>query len=267
MVLLAWIDDATSRVLARFYEADTTRGYMDLLGRYMRKYGRPLSVYTDRGGVFVGKAKDASGESRHVATQFSRALGELNIELILAYSPQAKGRIERFFQTAQDRLVKELTLPKARTLAEANTLVEEVFVPLLNRRFTVAAQSAVDVHRPVERGLELASILSHRETRVIGQDYTFRYGNRVYQIPAPALAGMRGGRVVIEERLSGERIFRFRQHRLACTVVPEVRPTTEGVGALPPAPRSLAPAHPPAECAPPQKASGQAIPVARVQRR
>jgi len=109
MVLVAMIDDATSKVRARFYPGETTEAYMGLLGRYLRRHGRMMAMYVDRDSIFRAENKHPH-DPRPVLTQFSRALDQLEIELILAYSPQAKGRIERFFHTAQDRLVKELRL-------------------------------------------------------------------------------------------------------------------------------------------------------------
>jgi transposase len=103
MVLINMIDDATSRVLARFYPADTVEAHFDLLGRWLEKFGRPLALYTDRHGIFEAHQK---GQPDYVGeTQFSRALSELDIALIKARSPQAKGRVERSFGTAQDRWV------------------------------------------------------------------------------------------------------------------------------------------------------------------
>jgi hypothetical protein len=99
MVLVVFIDDATSKVTARFYPGETTEAYMDLLGRYLRRHGRMAAMYVDRDSIFRAEDQHPS-DPRPTLTQFSRALGELQIELILAYSPQAKGRIERFFQTA-----------------------------------------------------------------------------------------------------------------------------------------------------------------------
>ncbi|MCK4275297.1 MAG: ISNCY family transposase, partial [Phycisphaerae bacterium] len=109
MTLLVMIDDATSKVVARFFPAETTEGYFALLGRYLRKHGRMVAIYADRNSIFF--ATDANGEP--VLTQFGRAVQELGIELIPAGSPQAKGRVERFNGTAQDRLVKELRLAGA----------------------------------------------------------------------------------------------------------------------------------------------------------
>jgi len=174
IVLLVMIDDATSRARARFYEGETTEGYMDLLVRWLRRYGRRGSLYTDRDSIFWGQAKDKT-PSR---TQFTRALGELGISWIPAYSPQAKGRVERFNGTAQDRLVKELRLAGAETLAGANAVLEEVFLPWFNRRGTVPAASPNDAHRSCQ-GLNLAAILSLQEPRYVANDYTLRWNNEV----------------------------------------------------------------------------------------
>ena len=163
IVLVAMIDDATSYASARFYSGETTAAYMDLLGRYVGIHGRMVSIYADRHSIFKLSNKDIWGEVHSEPTQFARALGELEIELISAHSPQAKGRIERFFETAQDRLVKELRLRGARTMEQANDVLERHFLPQFNRRFTVSAAKPVDAHRPVNKGMDMASIL----TRII----------------------------------------------------------------------------------------------------
>jgi len=123
MVLVVMIDDATSRATARFYEAETTEAYMDLLGRYLRKRGRMRWMYVDKDRIFRAEKRDVDYVEPSL-TQFKRALKELDIGLILANRPQAKGRVERFNQTAQDRLVKELRLANAKTLEEANEVLE-----------------------------------------------------------------------------------------------------------------------------------------------
>jgi len=106
VVLLSMIDDATSRILARFYPAGTTEAHLELLGRWLRRYGRPVALYTDRHSIFEPQERGRALPDG--VTQFGRALQELDVALIRAHSPQAKGRIERSFGTAQDRWVKEL---------------------------------------------------------------------------------------------------------------------------------------------------------------
>jgi transposase len=206
MVLIKMIDDATSLVLARFYPADTTEAHFDLLGRWVQKHGRPRALYSDRHGIFEAHKKgeiDYEGE-----TQFSRALAELDIDLIKAHSPQAKGRVERSFGTAQDRWVKELRLAKAKTVDQANDVLERV-LPDHNRRFNVPAADAGDAHRTLGSGHHLAAILSIQETRVVANDYAIRFENRLYQLEKPIYPGERGGKVIIELRLDGTMAIRF----------------------------------------------------------
>jgi len=233
IVLVAMIDDATSRVLARFYEGETVEAYMDLLGRWLSRQGRPVAVYTDHDSVFEAQRR---GEKVVGTTQYSRALEELGIELILANSPQAKGRVERLFGTLQDRWVKELRLAGVKTRAEANALVDTKLLPEFNRRFSQEPRSANDAHRPLGVGKQLSAILSLQSQRVVGNDYTIRFHNRVYQLDQPALPGLRGGRVIVEERLDGTLALRFGTQYLGY----------REWGALPPDPRSLSPAPHPA---------------------
>jgi transposase len=206
MVLIKMIDDATSLVLARFYPADTTEAHMDLLGRWVQKYGRPRALYSDRHGIFEAHKEgqiDYEGE-----TQFSRALAELDIALIKARSPQAKGRVERSFGTAQDRWVKEMRLAKVKTIDQANDVLEGL-LPDHNRRFNVPAAEAGDAHRALGSGHRLAAILSIQEPRVVANDYTIRFENRLYQLDKPIFPGERGGKVIIELRLDGTMAIRF----------------------------------------------------------
>jgi hypothetical protein len=149
MVLISMIDDATSLVLARFYPAGTVKAHMDLLGRWLSQHGRPVALYTDRHSIF--EPQDKGKALAEGVTQFGRALGELDIELIRAHSPQAKGRVERRFGTAQDRWVKELHLAGVRTLTHANVVLEQL-LPEHNRRFAKPAAQAVDAHRPLGLG-------------------------------------------------------------------------------------------------------------------
>jgi hypothetical protein len=206
LVLLTLIDDATSRLMARFYLEGTTETHMDLLSRWLGKHGRPVALYTDRHGIFEAQAK---GEALpQEATQFGRALEELDVELIRAHSPQAKGRVERSFGTAQDRWVKELRLAGAKTLQEANAVLAKV-VPAHNRRFAKAAKDPSDAHRPLGPGHDLGAILCVQQQRVVSNDYVVRLDGRHYQLLPPALPGLRGGRVTIEQRRDGPMKIRF----------------------------------------------------------
>ena len=222
VVLVTMIDDATSRLLARFYPAGTVEAHMDLLGRWVRRYGRPLALYTDRHSIFEPQEKGRPRADRDARTQFGRALGELDIELIRAHSPQAKGRVERSFGTAQDRWVKELRLARARTCEQANAALERL-VPDHNRRFARAASKPTDAHRRLGPGHRLESILSIQVERVVSNDYVVRWANRFYQLLPPVYPGERGGRVVIEERWDGTTAIRFGKHYLAYREVEAAR--------------------------------------------
>src|SRR5712691_2542506 len=147
LYLVAMLDDASSRALARFEEQDTTEANLRLLGTYLERWGRPVEFYTDKDSMFTVNrparpAEDEAGEE--ALTQIGRALRELGIGWIPAHSPQAKGRIERFFGTAQDRLVKGMRKAGVRTWEEANAYLEQEYLLLWNRRFTQAPANATD---------------------------------------------------------------------------------------------------------------------------
>jgi Helix-turn-helix domain len=237
MVLVGMIDDASNRVMVRFYPAETTEAYMDLLGRWLRKHGRPLAWYSDRDSIFRAESKE--DRERSVPTQFSRALSELGIELILANSPQAKGRVERLWGTLQDRWVKELRLAKVSTMAAANDLLDRKLLTEFNRRFTVKPASGNDAHRALGSGSNLPAILSCQEKRTVANDYTIRFANQVYQLSPPAWPGERGGQVTVEKRLDGTMVIRFKERYLAYEVIKDAVAAAEELEAPPPNPRSL----------------------------
>jgi transposase len=226
MVLVCMIDDATNRVMARFYPGETVEAYFDLVGRWLAKYGRPMAFYTDHDSVFEIASP---GDQTKAMTQFERAMAELKIELILAGSPQAKGRVERSHGTMQDRWVKLLRLAGVTTREEANEYVDKKLLPDHNRRFSKPAASPNDSHRPLGPRQNPAAILSIQETRVVANDYTLRFHNHIYQLNKPVYPGLRGGRVILEQRLDGTLAIRFRERYLGY----------KDLGALPPNPRSL----------------------------
>jgi hypothetical protein len=230
MVLIHMIDDATSRLLARFYDADTVVNHFDLLWRWLQAHGRPLALYTDRHSIF--EPQDSAAE-----TQFGRALRELDIGLIRAHSPQAKGRVERSFGTAQDRVVKELRLAKARTIAQANAVLDGGLLAKHNRLFSVAPRQASDAHRAVGTAFNVAAILSVQQPRTVANDYTVRFENRLYQLDKPIYPGERGGKVVMEVRLDGSLAIRFGKHYLKYHEVEAGSPPPGG--SAPQTPRSL----------------------------
>jgi hypothetical protein len=212
--LVRLIDDATSRSWGRFVQHDGTRENMGVLWEYVERNGRMVDVYTDRAAMFMvtpraGESEEKRREADRL-TQIGRALREVGIGWIAAYSPQAKGRVERSFGTDQDRLVKELRLAKVTTMQAANRFLEKEYWPHWNERFARSLEGVMDLHRPLTRQLDLASALSHVEHRVIRNDYTFSFAGKSYQIVRKDVkAGMKGQRLRIELRLDGELRARY----------------------------------------------------------
>ena len=226
--LIAMIDDATSRFWGRFVEHDSTEENLRTLAEWLRRYGRPWALYTDRDSVFAVNRPPTAEEQRAgspARSQFGRALEELGIEWIAARSPQAKGRIERLFGTLQDRLVKELRVAGVGTIEQANRFLQEVFVPFWEQRFTVAPRQSQDAHRPLRREHRLEQILSVREARFVAHDYTVRWKGQRWGIPrAEVRPGLRGARVEVERRLDGSLWVRFRDRYLSLHPCPAVEP-------------------------------------------
>ena len=225
--LINAVDDATSSVFMQFAAAESTEAVMRLLRDYIALYGRPLAVYADRHSIYRATREaslDEQLQGVEAETQLGRALRELDIEYIPAYSPQAKGRVERSFGTLQDRLVKELRLESLSDLESANRFLKEHFIPSYNRQFAVPPASTHDAHRSAE-GFHLDAILSHQETRVVTNDYTLSYHNTRYQIaPESVVAGLRKSKVIVERRLDGSIHVRFRERYLAVTELPPPQP-------------------------------------------
>ena len=229
LYLLAMIDDATSRALGRFAAQDTTQENFHLLADYLQRWGRPVEFYTDKDSLFtVNRAHEEAEDeaSPEVLTQIGRALRELGIGWVPAHSPQAKGRVERFFGTAQDRLVKGLRKAGVCTLEEANRYLELEYLPQWSSRFTREPANPSDAHRPLRAEHNLAAILSHVEERMVANDYTIRYNNIQYQIIRKDIRpGLRGARVRVEERRDQTVWVRFRDTYLNLEVCdPRVRP-------------------------------------------
>jgi hypothetical protein len=231
MYLIALIDDATSRLYARFVPADSTEHHMRVLWGYTKLYGRPLATYTDQASLFrptlaPGWKEEEPGPRNE--TQLGRAFRELGIEWIGAHSPQAKGRIERCFGTLQDRLVKGLRRAGATTLEDANRYLEEEFLKEWNERFTVPPASGVDAHRPLTELHGLESILSHVEQRQVSNDYTVAWNGHKWQIPRAAVQpGLRRSTIRIEARLDGTLQTRIGENFVALAACQADRPEIE----------------------------------------
>jgi transposase len=252
LYLIHMIDDASSALTARFVRHDSTEQNMRLLWTYLERHGRPTAFYTDKASLFRTAPKirrdqkDLPRDEREppALTQIGRALRELGIVWIGAHSPQAKGRVERSFGTAQDRLVKGLRVAGAGTLEEANRYLEEEFLPWWNQHLVVAPGNAADAHRPLGPEHDLAATLSQVETRQVANDYTIQLDGKLYQIERASIcAGLRGAAVRIERRLDGSLAVRFRERRLTLAVCAE-RPKPIPAISVAPRPRSRKPPKP-----------------------
>jgi transposase len=205
--LMVMIDDATNRTYAQFFEEETTAAAMRVFWAYADEYGLPRSLYVDRDTIYKttrDSTVDEALSSKSPSTQFGRAMDELGVKLILAHSPQAKGRVERRHGVFQDRLVKGMRLKKISTLDAANQYLEEEFLDELNDRFTVAARSKADVHRCLPRGVKLAHVLSYQESRVVQNDWTIAWCNRYFQLTEEHhKLSLAKKRIVVSELLDG----------------------------------------------------------------
>jgi transposase len=243
-VLLAYIDDASSRVWGRFYPYEGTWPALDSFRRYVRRYGVPLKLYADRHTTYKSPAAPSVAEQlegRRPQSQFGRCLAAVGTELVYAHSPQAKGRVERLFKTLQDRLVKELRLAGIATLPEANRFLA-AYLPQFNRRFAVRPAPAVDVHRPLPAGVDLAALLAVKTPRVLRRDWTVAHGGARYQIHDR----VRAAQVVAEERLDGSLRFTHQGRALRYGRILVRPPQPEPAPSVRPTPRHVrpAPTHP-----------------------
>jgi hypothetical protein len=235
------IDDATSELLGRFVRSDSTEENMRLMRTYLERNGRPVSFYTDKAALFRTAPKVKRDETALARderdplppTQIGRALKELGIVWIGAHSPQAKGRVERSFGTAQDRLVKGLRVAGARSIEDANRYLENEFLPWWNQHLVTGPGNPVDAHRPLGPEHDLTSILSQVETRQVNNDYTIQLDGKFYQIERESIcAGLRGAVVRIERRLDSVLAVRFRDRYLAvkiCAVRPKAPPVSKPI--------------------------------------
>jgi hypothetical protein len=239
--LVALIDDATSRVWARLVEHDSSEENLRTLRGWLQRHGRPLALYTDKGGLFVTSRPVQWQEQLHgqpALTQFGRALRELGIEWIAAHSPQAKGRVERLFRTLQDRLVKEMRLRGIETVDQANHFLERTFLPWWQQRFARCPRDPRDAHRRLEREHRLEQILSIRETRSVSPDHTVSWHGQRWSLRREQVcAGLRGARVDIERRLDGGTWLRFRGRYWPLVHCPAAAPASVSPSGLrPPGP-------------------------------
>lgn len=214
--LLVFIDDATSRLLhLRFEPAETTAGYFHSIHALLRQHGTPVAFYSDRHGIFRINIPSAADDAQ---TQFGRAMETLNIEIICANSPQAKGRVEKANRTLQDRLVKELRLMKINDIETANAFLPE-FIIDFNKRFAVEPANETDAHRPCKLSDEaLKEILCYHTNRKLSKNLELSYDNLIYQVKIQGEGyALRRAQISVHEHLDGQVSLYYKGRKLNYT--------------------------------------------------
>lgn len=223
--LVAFIDDATSRILSgEFVEYEGTFPLFGATEHYLRRQGKPLAFYLDKHSTYkVNKQASVEEELRDgvARSQFGRAMIDLNIELIFANSPQAKGRVERLFETLQDRLVKEMRLAGINSREEGTKYFREVYIPKHNARFAVAPREITNLHRPLLHTDDLTRIFTLQSKRLVTQNLMIQYKNSKYQLTPENSGGysLRGAAVAVEEGRDGVITIRYKNRVIPHTVV------------------------------------------------
>lgn len=211
--LVLFVDDATSRLTAaRFVPAETTLAYQEILEQHLKKYGRPIGIYVDKHAIFRTSRENSAAKENE--THFGRVLRELDIELICANSPQAKGRVERANGTLQDRLIKEMRLHKINTIEKANAFLP-TFIESYNKKFGRSPRDLEDAHRSLNQKIDLEMIFARRSNRKLTKDYSFQYEGISYQINPKNLNRFRATQVEILERPNKPILVRHEGKELA----------------------------------------------------
>jgi len=225
--LLAFVDDATSRLMQlRFVASESTFDYFRTMRAYLEAHGKPVAFYSDKHGIFRVNSKDAAGGDG--VTQFGRALLALNIDIICANSPQAKGRVERAFGTLQDRLVKELRLAAISSIEAANAWLPG-FITAYNARFGREPANAKDLHRPLTAADDLDEILAWRETRTVTHNLTLHYDRmKLILDPTPLARGLVRKKVEVVNYPDGRFAVQFNGRSLSFRVFDKIRTVEPG---------------------------------------
>lgn len=222
--LLASIDDATSIPTKAEFAKD--EGVFPVFGfwkEYLKENGKPYSIYVDKFSTYKMSQKVAQ-ENHDTLTQFQRAMEELHIEAISAHSPQAKGRIERLFNTFQDRLIKELRLANISTIEQGNKFLKEVFLPKYIAKYSVEPRSNANLHKALyqKERVKLDSIFSKQDTRVIKNDFTISFNKQWYQLlKNQPVTICKKDTIIVEEHLDNSIKFRLRGKYLNHQIIPE----------------------------------------------
>jgi hypothetical protein len=207
--LMVFIDDATGEKFARFYDYEGTFPAIDCLNRFVKKYGIPKAIYCDRHTTYFTDREQTTDEilaNKFPKTKFGSFADKLGIDLIYARSPQAKGRVERANAIFQDRLIKELRLENINSIDDANTYLENIFLPKINRKFTVLPKSEISYFSPLTQDIKIDEISNIETQRTICNDFTISYNNRRF-LMLNRQPKMRNKKVIIKQFLNGNLKF------------------------------------------------------------
>ena len=217
-VLMGYVDDATSRVYANFYDYEGTKPAMDSFKRYIKRYGIPQSVYLDKHTTYRSPKKPSVEDelsNQKTLSQMERVFKELGVDVIHADSPQAKGRVERSFRTHQDRLVKEMRLKGIDNIKDANKFLHGYYIPKHNSKFAVIAKDKTNLHTPIPSYYNLDRIFSIKNKAALKNDFTIQHDNKFYQI----LDTIRAKEVTLEERLNGKLYIYYKDKQLSYKLI------------------------------------------------
>jgi len=213
--LILFIDDATGRILyGEFVKTEDTLTLMRVTSTYLKRWGRAIALYVDKDSIYrINSKATIEDELRDTETmsQFTRAMRELDIQVIFANSPQAKGRVERSFKTHQDRLVKELRLKGISTMKEANRFLWKIYIPGHNARFARMPAEPMNAHRPLLETHKLKEIMTLRTERTLISDFTIRHKNRFFQVLRnPSIRMSPRDKVQVVTRMDGTIRLRYK---------------------------------------------------------
>ncbi|WP_080717889.1 ISNCY family transposase, partial [Xenorhabdus bovienii] len=218
--LIALIDDATSEVHAEFFKSETTEGCLKVMRDYIEKKGLFKALYVDKAGIF-------GGPKRCHFSQMQRACEELGIEIIFANSPQGKGRVERAFDTFQDRLVPELRLRGISDMQSANQYLQGEFIPeYWQKNIRVNAKNVKSEFKPVPAHIDLDTVCVQKDYRKIRRDHTFSYYNKMYLIDSPLRHSITHQKIEVRKHYDGSIVACFAGRKLMISeVIEPTQPT------------------------------------------
>lgn len=226
--LIAYIDDATSRIMdGEFADYEGTFTLFSATEHYLQTYGKPLSLYVDKHSTYrINRQATIEEELKDFLpqSQFGRAMDQLRIEVIFANSPQAKGRVERLFETLQDRLVKELRLAGIATKEEGTRYFREVYIPKHNAKFAVPPKDSANAHRILLPSDDLSRIFTVQTNRFISKTLVVQYKNTRYQLETQGAYQylLKNQSILVEENKKGVLVFRHKDKTISCKAIGEI---------------------------------------------